>query len=87
MLDQREFKAINDLLAKYYYHLSFNTLMNDTLVENLDCVIVIMNSKHTIVLTDNSKITIDGVPYKVGYLSNSKSDTLVNELLQVLVAE
>jgi hypothetical protein len=79
-----EFKSIYNLLTKYYYHSSIKTLLKDTSVKNVDLVVAIKDSKHTIVISNRSIIIIDGVPYKVGYLGNTKSIDLMNELLQII---
>jgi hypothetical protein len=82
-----EFKSICDLLTKYYYHSSVNTLLNDTSVDDIDLNVVIKNSKHTIVISNRSNITIDGVPFKVGYLGNAKSIDLTKELMRIIAQE
>lgn len=82
-----ECKTIYSLFEKYYYHSSFNTLMNDTQFNKFDVIIVIKNNKHSITLIDNSIIMIDNKPYKMGCIGNQKSRSLISELLSILKIE
>ena len=82
-----EYKSIYNFFEKYYYHSSFNTLMNDTQFEEFDVIIVIKNDKHSITLIDNSTIMIDDKPYKIGYIGNQKSKSLINDIVSILKIE
>ncbi len=79
-----EYNAICKLLKKYYYHMSFSTLTKDTTFKGTRDDISIKSNKHEIVLSNKNKILIDGTPYRVGYLGNSKSESLTKELLFIL---
>jgi hypothetical protein len=82
--NSNEINSIYTILSNYYYHSSIDTLIKNTLVHDSDDMLAIKNDKHTIMITDNYKIMIDGIPYKIGYISNKKSKNLISEILSIL---
>lgn len=79
-----EIKSIYNIFSDYYYHSSFATLIKNTFVHDSNDMLAIKNNKHTVIITANYKIMIDGIPYKIGYISNKKSKKLINEILSIL---
>ncbi|WFR59129.1 hypothetical protein QA584_08590 [Anaerocolumna sp. AGMB13025] len=80
-----DYKSIYNLLENYYCHLTIDTFTKDTFVGSFDDTIVIKGHKHEIQLTDTPKIIIDGTPYRVGYIGKGKSESLIREMLSILI--
>ncbi len=83
-----EYKAILKLFKKHHYHASLRTLTKNTLMHQMDYLINIKTSRHSMIINDKSPlIIIDGIPYKIGYFGKSESKALVKEILEIIKEE
>ena len=75
-----EFQKIIDILEKYTYRNCFDTLRNESFGRNQSVLITLTLDTNNITLSDISTIIINGTFYKIGYLGDTKSRELTDEL-------
>lgn len=80
----KEYDAICQVITDYSYHSSLDTIIKNTYYHGNNDILAIKNDKHTIIITGNCKIMIDGLPYKIGYISERKSKALINKIVTII---